>query len=72
MSKNNDNDLNGKTPKWFRDWHFKQFIPVKRTTNSNKKWIYVIMAAIITAAVTGNFDLNGIAKCIAGIINGGG
>ena len=63
--------LNGKTPKWFEEWHNKYFEPVQNTTNSNKRWIYIIVAAIVAAAVSGNFDISAIAKVITAV-NGGG
>lgn len=63
--------LNGKTPKWFEQWHNNFYLPLEKQVNANKKLVYVILVAIVLAAASGNFDVNGIAKCIASIVGGG-
>lgn len=68
MSRKKREKLTGKTPKWFEDWHNEQFVPVRETSKSNKRWIYIIVAAIVTAAASGNFDFNTIAECIASAV----
>jgi hypothetical protein len=63
--------LNDKTPKWFKEWHDVFYLPLERQVQTNKRLVYVILVAIIIAAISGNFDVNGIAKCIASIMGGG-
>lgn len=55
MALKNPNKLNDRTPKWFRDWHENHYTSdirelYNRTCN-NKRWIVLIVAAIIA----GNF-----------------
>jgi len=52
--------LNGKTPKWFRDWHNDHYIPgtkgLIRDMKRNEKFIYLIIAAIVGSAVVNEVD----------------
>ena len=51
-----DDNLNSKTPKWFQEWHWKHFRPVKDRTFNNRTLIYVILGAVIAAAFANNGD----------------
>lgn len=60
--------LNTKTPQWFKQWHEAHYIPLKDRVKSNSKWIYLIIAAVIAAGVTGNSNLDVIGKLVQAFI----
>ena len=45
------NDLDPKTPQWFKNWYGNHYKHLVKDVNSNRKWLYVIVASIIAAAI---------------------
>ena len=68
MSK--ETPLNSKTPQWFKQWHEAQFVPLKAKVKSNSKWIYLIIAAVVAAGITGNSNLDVFGKIVQAFTGG--
>jgi len=45
------NPLNSKTPQWFKDWHAYHYYPFRQEFRLYKALQWIILAAIIGAAV---------------------
>jgi len=45
------NDLDPKTPQWFKMWYGNHYKHLVKDVNSNRKWLYIIVGAIIAAAI---------------------
>ena len=66
--------LNGKTPKWFRDWHYDHYSPDKErmigNIRRNEKFIYLIIATILGTSVVGSTDVD-MVRAVLQIFSGG-
>ncbi len=67
-------ELNGRTPKWFRDWHLYQYVPDQERQNEtigrNTKFITIIVTALIGASVLGS-NLEEVGKFISSLAGNG-
>lgn len=54
-----EKSLNDKTPKWFKDWHRDHYKPLRHTVGWNTRLIFVVLAVILAAAITGDADVIG-------------
>jgi len=60
-------DLNNKTPQWFKDFFYRQFLPEKHARSRNTKLIYIILAVILAASLAGNGSLDVVGRLLGGI-----
>ena len=55
-------ELNGKAPKWFEDWHNVHFRPVTARSKRNERWLVIIITALIATSVIGDkYDIDVVA-----------
>ena len=67
-------ELNGRTPKWFKDWHNYQYVPDQNRQNEtigrNTKFITIIVTAMIGASVLGS-NLEEVGRFISSLAGNG-
>lgn len=55
MALKEPNKLDGRTPRWFRDWHMNHYTndvrQLYQRTNNNRKFIFIIVAVILAGNV---------------------
>ena len=56
-----DERLNGKTPRWFVDWHNNHFKSVRDRTKRNERWVYIIIVAIIGSGILASGNVEALA-----------
>ena len=61
---NKTDDLNDRTPKWFKDWHMLHFRPVRNRGLRNEKMTWLVIGTIIAASVIGNANLDLVTKVV--------
>jgi len=54
MPKKNQH-LNGKTPAWFKEWHYEHFQEVDARSKRNEKLIYAILGSVVVLNTVGNW-----------------
>ena len=51
-------DLNSKTPQWFKDWHNKYFSQVRDRSLRNERVLWLVLGTILAASVIGEANLD--------------
>jgi len=62
--------LKDKTPQWFEDWHNTHFEFLRQRTVRNERFIYLILAAIISGSIFGRDAAQAMAKAAIQFISG--
>ena len=57
-------DLNDRTPKWFKDWHLIHFRSVRDRGLRNEKLTWLVIGTIIAASVVGNANLDLVTRVV--------
>ena len=63
MSKCTPPKLNGKTPKWFYDWHTKFY---EARMSRNERLIYLTIGIVVASGIATSIDLVGIVRALVG------
>ena len=61
---NKTDDLNNRTPKWFKDWHMIHFRTVRDRSLRNERLTWLVIGTIIAASVVGNANLDLVTKVV--------
>ena len=68
--KSREKPLNDKTPRWFKDWHNIHYRPVRDRTLRNERLIYIILIAIIGAAMVNNSNIDLFGRIVRAVAGG--
>ena len=65
MSKNKPtDDLNSKTPQWFKDWHNKYFRQVRDRSLRNERVLWLVLGTILAASIVGEANLDLVSRIV--------
>ena len=62
--------LNSKTPRWFQDWHIQHYKPLKDRQATDRKLIYIILAAILGATALDNGNVLALVDVVRSLSGG--
>ena len=57
-------DLNSKTPQWFKDWHNKYFRQVRDRSLRNERVLWLVLGAIVAASIVGDVNLDLVSRVV--------